>query len=210
MLHNIFSTVTHFFAAYGYWVVFFGVMLENAGIPVPGETVLLVAGFLAFRGQLELFPAILVGIAGATCGDSAGYWIGHVGGRRFVNRFIRKFAPAAAAFDHSEDLFLKYGQWAVFIGRFIAGLREFAGILAGLFRMPYSRFLLFNASGATAWAIAITTLGYVFGGQVKNLVKFLGRFDEYTLIAVGVSILVFVVIRLVKKWKRSANHQIPQ
>ena len=110
MAHTIFQTLSDFFSRYGYWVVFFGVMLENAGIPIPGETVLLFAGFLAYHGEIDLFPSILVAIAGATLGDSIGFLIGHYGGRPFVDRFIRRFPIVRKSFDHSQELFLKYGM----------------------------------------------------------------------------------------------------
>ena len=90
--HNVFQTLADFFSRYGYWVMFFGVMLENAGIPIPGETVLLFAGFLAYHEKLDLVPAMLVAIAGATCGDSLGFLVGHYGGRPFVDKVIRKFS----------------------------------------------------------------------------------------------------------------------
>ena len=178
MAHSIFQTLSHFFSTYGYWVVFFGVMLENAGVPIPGETVLLFAGFLAYHGRIDLLPSILVAIAGATLGDSMGFLIGHFGGRPFINRFIRKFPVARKSFDHSQALFLKYGQWAVFTGRFITGLRMFAGILAGLFRMRYRRFLIFNFSGALIWAIAITYVGYLFGNSWQLVEQHIVEFNE--------------------------------
>ncbi len=205
MLQTAFSTLSHFFADYGYWVIFFGVMLENAGIPLPGETVLLFAGFLAFHGELDLLPAILTAIAGATLGDTGGYWIGRSGGRPFVDKYLRRFRLVARPFDHSEVLFLRYGQWAVFVGRFITGLRVFAGILAGLFRMPYRRFLLFNFTGATAWAVAVTTLGYVFGNQWRRILHFLMRFDQITLIAIALGILAAAVVWGIRRLRKRAK-----
>lgn len=82
---SIFQILSHFFAEYGYWVVFFGVMLENAGLPVPGETVLIFSGFLAYQGDVRLGRAILTAIAGATVGDSLGYCLGRFGARRFTS-----------------------------------------------------------------------------------------------------------------------------
>jgi membrane protein DedA with SNARE-associated domain len=207
VVQTTFSTLSHFFAAYGYWVIFFGVMLENAGVPLPGETVLLFAGFLAYHGHLKLVPAIAVGIAGATLGDTAGYWIGHFGGRPFVNKLLRRFRPVARSFDRSEELFLKHGQWAVFTGRFITGLRVFAGILAGLFRMPYRRFLWFNFTGATAWALAITSLGFMFGNQWNRIVEFVKRFDQLTLIAIALALFLAAAVWGVRRLRGSDRPQ---
>lgn len=203
MAHTIFQTLSDFFSTYGYWVVFFGVMLENAGIPIPGETVLLFAGFLAYHGKIDLFPSILVAIAGATLGDSMGFLIGHFGGRPFVDRFIRRFPIVRKSFDHSQTLFLKYGQWAVFTGRFITGLRMFAGILAGLFRMPYRRFLIFNFSGAMVWSVAITYVGFLFGNSWELVEQHFVEFNEIVMAAVLVAILIGVTSYYLKK-KRSS------
>jgi membrane protein DedA with SNARE-associated domain len=199
--HTVFQDLADFFSRYGYWVVFFGVMLENAGIPIPGETILLFAGFLAYHEKLDLVPAILVAIAGATCGDSLGFLIGYYGGRPFVEKVFRKFSLVAKSFDRAQSLFLKYGQWAVFSGRFIAGLRVFAGILAGLFRMPYPRFLFFNFTGATAWAIAITYVGFMFGNSWELVQQHLKRLDEIVFVAVLLAILAGVIAYHVNRRK---------
>lgn len=199
MAHTIFQTLAEFFSKYGYWVVFFGVMLENAGIPIPGETVLLFAGFLAYHGKIDLFPSILVAIAGATLGDSMGFLIGHLGGRRFVDRFIRRFPVIARSFDHSQALFLRYGQWAVFTGRFITGLRMFAGILAGLFRMPYRRFLFFNFTGATVWAVAVVCVGFLFGNSWQLVQRYLVEVNETVMAAVAVVVLIGLISYYLKK-----------
>ena len=203
MAHTIFQTLSDFFSMYGYWVVFFGVMLENAGIPIPGETVLLFAGFLAYHGKIELLPAILVAIAGATLGDSMGFVIGRYGGRPFVNRFIRRFPLVRKSFDHSQELFLKYGQWAVFTGRFITGLRMFAGIIAGLFRMRYRRFLFFNFTGATVWAIAIIYVGFLFGNSWQLVEQHLMEINKIVMAAIAIAVLIGVVSYYFKKRRSS-------
>ena len=203
MAHTIFQTLGEFFARYGYWVVFFGVMLENAGIPIPGETVLLFAGFLAYHGKIDLLPSILVAIAGATLGDSMGFLIGNFGGRPFVDRFIRRFPVIARSFDHSEVLFLRYGQWAVFTGRFITGLRMFAGILAGLFRMPYRRFLFFNFTGATLWAIAIIYVGFLFGNSWQLVQQHFLEVNEMVMAAVIVAGVIGVTVYYFRKRRPS-------
>lgn len=204
MAHTILETLAEFFSKYGYWVVFFGVMLENAGIPVPGETVLLFAGFLAYHGKVDILPSILVGIAGATLGDSLGFLVGHLGGRRFVDRFIRKFPPIAKSFDRSQALFLKYGQWAIFTGRFITGLRMFAGLLAGLFRMPYRIFLLFNFTGATVWAIAVVYVGFIFGNSWQRVQRHFVEVNEIVMAAVALAVLMGVMVYYFRKRRRSA------
>ena len=203
MANSIFQTLSEFFARYGYWVIFFGVMLENAGIPLPGETILLFAGFLAFQGKLQLLPAILIAIAGATIGDSLGFWLGRYGGARLVNRYVRRIPWVAKQYDNAHRLFLQYGQWAVFTARFIAGLRVFAGILAGVLLMPYRRFLVFNFAGAVCWAMTMGTIGFTFGSNWARLTNFLTQLNWITLLLVGVGALALLLVRLLRRNHRS-------
>ena len=203
MANSIFQLLSDFFARYGYWVIFFGVMLENAGIPLPGETILLFAGFLAFHGRIQLLPAILVAIAGATIGDSLGYVLGRFGGIALFNRFFRRVPWVAKRFEQAHVLFLKYGQWAVFTARFITGLRVFAGILAGIMLMPYPRFLLFNFTGAVCWALVISSVGFLFGGSWNRIVDLLDQMNRITLIAVGAGILLAALIHTLRQRGRS-------
>ena len=196
MIESIFQILTEFFARYGYWVIFFGVMLENGGLPLPGETVLLFAGFLAYQGEIQLVWAVGVAIAGATLGDSLGYTLGRYGGNAFFDRYVRRFKFLARRFENSKALFVKHGHWAVFTGRFITGLRVFAGPLAGLFKMPYLRFLLFNFTGAVVWATAIGCVGFLFGNSWDNLVHVIKDFHRVTLGLVAVLVLVGLIVYL--------------
>ena len=203
MADTIFQTLSHFFQSYGYWVIFFGVMLENAGVPVPGETVLLFAGFLAFHGQLRLNRAILTAIAGATIGDSLGYAVGHFGGTALVRRLRGRFLMPARHYDRAQALVLKRGHWAVFVARFITGLRVLAGPFAGAFLMPYPRFLLFNFSGAVVWAITIGCAGFLFGSNWGRLVRLVKAADLVilALVVVGAVVAGFIYARRQKKRK---------
>ena len=203
MIESIFQTLTDFFARYGYWVVFFGVMMENGGLPLPGETVLLFAGFLAYQGHLQLVWAIWIAIAGATLGDSLGYALGRYGGNAFFDRYVKRFKFLALQFQNAKALFRKHGHWAVFTGRFITGLRVFAGPLAGLCKMPYLRFLLFNFTGAVVWATAIGCLGFLFGNSWHDLVHVIKDFHRVTLGLVAVLVLLGLIV-YVKRRARSS------
>src|SRR5690349_3652091 len=101
MADSVYQLLARFFAHHGYWVVFFGVMLENGGLPVPGETILLFSGFLAYHGHLSLSRAIVTGIAGATLGDSLGYLVGRWGGTALVRRYRGRFLVSARRFDRA-------------------------------------------------------------------------------------------------------------
>ena len=205
MAYSIFQVLSGFFARYGYWVVFFGVMLENAGLPVPGETVLVFAGFLAYQGDVHLSRAIVTAIAGATLGDSAGYFLGRFGGATLYERYVRRLRILRRRFERARALFRKHGHWAVFVGRFITGLRVFAGPLAGMFRLPYPRFLFFNFTGAIAWAITFGCLGFAFGSSWERLSLLVARFERAVLLAAVSAGLLAVAIYFARRRKSTVS-----
>jgi membrane-associated protein len=199
----LFQILSDFFARYGYWVIFFGVMLENAGLPVPGETVLIFAGFLAYQGDVRLSRAILTAIAGATLGDSLGYCLGRFGGAALYEKVVRRFRILARQFDRSQALFLKYGHWAVFVGRFITGLRVFAGPLAGTFRLAYLRFLLFNFTGAVVWATTFGCLGFFFGSNWERLSSFVRHLNRVVVAAALLSLVAVLIVQAIKRRRKA-------
>lgn len=202
---TIFQTLSEFFARYGYWVIFFGVMLENGGVPVPGETVLLFAGFLAHEGKINLERAIVTGIAGATLGDTLGYCLGHYGGKAFVEWLRRRLGFFARHFEKAQTYYLKHGQWAVFVARFITGLRMFSGLFAGSFNMSYLRFLAFDFSGAVIWATAICCVGFFFGSNWHKLIQLVKDFDSIVLTVAGLALIAGVVAYYLRKKKAGAK-----
>jgi membrane-associated protein len=199
--NSIFQILSEFFARFGYWVVFFGVMAENIGVPFPGETVLLFAGFLAYQGKMHILPAILTAIAGATTGSILGYLLGWYGGSPVVNRLLARFPRLRKRYDEAQTMFLKHGQWAVFAARFITGLRVFAGVLAGVLRMPFSTFLLFSFVGAVCWALVIGYVGFVFGSNWDRLVHFVGRLDRIALTVIGGIVVALFLVHLIRRKK---------
>lgn len=201
MAETVFHHLADFFAHYGYWTVFFGVMVENAGLPVPGETILLFSGFLAYHGHLNLWRAILTAIAGATLGDNLGYLIGRWGGTKLLRRLRGKPFFPARQFDSAQAALQRYGHWAVFAARFITGLRVLAGPFAGAFLMPYPRFLIANFSGAVLWAAVIGYVGFAFGGNWPRIVRLVKEADIVTLIAVAAAVIVWIV------WRRKGKGQ---
>ncbi|AFY73275.1 putative membrane-associated protein [Synechococcus sp. PCC 7502] len=182
---------------YGYGVIFLGIMLENAGIPIPGETITLVGGFLAGSGELK-YPFVLgAAVSGAIIGDSAGYWLGRWGGMNLVESVAKIFKIEAEEVVKAREKFTANSDRAVFFGRFIALLRIFAGPMAGLTGMPYRRFLFFNALGAISWGTIMTALAYFTGSFIPldKLIDWVLRFGIFALIA----LIVWVcVVRLQK------------
>lgn len=208
-MQTLFEKFVHLFILYGYWTVFFGVMLENAGLPVPGETVLLVASFLAANSDavdLKIEWIILISICGATLGDNMGYWIGRRGGRPFLNRHAKRFFIRKNHLERAERVFQRYGSWTVFFARFITGLRVIAGPFAGVLHLPWPRFLLFNFLGAVVWATTISLVGYFFGSEWPLLLKILKRFQ---LVALAVLVVLVVVLYLRHRVMRKKDSSAP-
>ncbi len=139
------------------------VLGECAGLPIPGETALIVAGGLAASGKLSLALVILVAATAAAIGDNIGYWIGRRGGRPLLVRDGFGATHRRAAVARADRVFARNGAGAVFIGRWIAGLRYLAALMAGATRMPYRRFVVANVLGAVGWAASVATVARVAG-----------------------------------------------
>jgi membrane protein DedA with SNARE-associated domain len=196
-LHNSLQLIEHYMLVYGYWAVFFGVMLENAGLPVPGETILLIAGYFASTGEFNIALVMVIAASGAVVGDNIGFAIGHHYGRGFLLRIGRFFFLTPKRLEHMENYFERYGNKTILVARFITGLRVFAALLAGASRkMPWRVFVLYNMAGALLWSVVITTLGYLFGASLPLLVKWVGRSGTILLIA---AIVMGVIVWRVRR-----------
>jgi membrane protein DedA with SNARE-associated domain len=203
-IHNSLQLIEQYMLAYGYWAVFFGVMLENAGLPVPGETILLVGGYFASAhpAQFNLIRVMATAAIGAVIGDNIGFAIGHHFGRPLLLRIGRFFFLTPKRIEHMENYFESHGNKTILVARFITGLRVFAALLAGASRkMPWRVFLVYNMAGAILWAVVITILGYVFGQSLPLLVKWVGRSGTILLIALVVIGLIIWRMRRHRKAK---------
>lgn len=171
---------------YGYWAVFIGIALENTGIPLPGETITVVGGFLAGSGELNYWILLVSAIGGAVLGDNFGYWIGKIGGWQFLLRLGRFFRIQEVQLKEARNQFSKNAPRAVFFGRFVALLRIFAGPMAGIAQMPYPQFLLCNFSGAALWASIMVTVSFFLGRLVPlhELVRWIAKFGFIALLLV--------------------------
>ena len=192
MTHSILDLLRSAVVHYGYWAVAGALLLENAGIPLPGETILLLASFLAYsEHDLRLSWIIVVATAVTTVGGSLGFALGYHGGRPLLDRYRIIFRIQDKTLARGERLFERYGSVTIFFARFVFGMRILAGPMAGVLRMPWRKFLLFNFLGAAAWVTAISSAGYLFGRHWGRLERALKRFD----IAV-----VIVVLLLIAFW----------
>ncbi len=180
--------VQHLAEEYGYGAVFTGVLLENTGMPIPGETITLVGGFLAGSDDLKYKWVLLSVIAGAITGDNFGYWLGRWGGWPLLTRVGNWFNIPEERLEQAREQFSNNAMQAVFLGRFVTLLRIFAGPLAGIAEMPYEKFLMCNAAGAVVWATALVSLAYFVGRLVslEQLLLWVSQFGIFALVAVGV------------------------
>lgn len=198
-LHNSLQLIVQYMNQYGYWAVFFGVMLENAGLPLPGETILLVAGFLCSEHHLNLGLVMIVAATGAVIGDNIGFAIGHHYGRGILLRFGRFIFLTPARLDKMTNYFASHGNKTILVARFITGLRVFAAILAGASHMPWRIFVVYNIAGAVLWSVVITTLGFVFGHSLPLLVRWVGWS--------GTILLVVAAAIGIVTWRHRKNRQ---
>ena len=182
---------------YGYLAVGGMLFLEDFGILVPGETVLLTAAFFAGFGQLNIILVIIIGIVSAVLGDNLGFVIGSYGGHPLVERYGKYVFLSKSRLKRSEEFFSKYGGRVVVIARFIDGLRQINGIVAGISEMRWVKFLVYNIIGATIWVVFWSLIGY-FGG---NHINFFLHFELFFTIA----LVVFVVARFIFKHYKKAK-----
>jgi membrane protein DedA with SNARE-associated domain len=195
MAHHMVDILRQAIVHYGYWAIAVALLLENTGIPVPGETVLLLASFLAYsEHELQLSSIIIVGTVAATLGDNLGYAVGRRGGRPLLERYRVLLCIRPATLERGDRLFAQYGAVAVFFARFVFGLRIVGGPLAGVLRMSWKKFLLFNFLGASLWVTAVATVGYLFGSHWARLVQDLKRLD--------ITVAIVVLLAAFYFWRR--------
>lgn len=180
---------------YGYLAVGGLITLEDFGVPAPGETVLIAAAFYAGLGQLNIFLVFIIGFIGAVLGDNIGFAIGHYGGRPLVERFGKFVFLTPERLDTAEGFFKRHGGKVVTVARFVEGLRQANGIIAGLSEMAWPRFLLFNALGAALWVATWSAAGYFGGNHIDTFL----HYQLYFTIAVVVLIIAYILFRVVKR-----------
>ena len=186
------ATLISLFARYGYLLIFGAVLLENAGVPAPGHTVMLAGGALAQQRQLWLPLVIATGAFAAVVGDNIGYIIGCRGGRALLDKYGHRFFVTPQTIDKAERFFERHGPKAVFLARFITGLQTVGALLAGVSRMRWWPFFGWNLLGAITWATIYALLGYLFGASWQALERWVGHAGLFlaALVAIGAAILV--------------------
>lgn len=194
VLHTLEPTLNQ----YGYLAVAGLVLIEDFGVPVPGETVLILGAVYAGSGRLNIVLVALLGFLGAVLGDNIGFAVGHFGGRRLVERYGRYVFLTPERLDRATRFFERHGGKIIVVARFIEGLRQANGIIAGTTGMHWARFLLFNAIGAALWVAVWTSIGYFSGSHINTIYNDATRYDAYLAIAVGALLLAYIARRVVR------------
>ena len=184
------ATVSALLQQWGYGLVFVAMLLENAGLPLPGETITLLGGYAAGSGHLNLLGVVAAATSGAILGDNLGYWLGRRLGWAVMLRLGRLLRQSDGQMEELRVRFLLHAGKSVFLGRFVAVLRVIAGPMAGAVGMPYRKFLLCNAAGALVWATTMVSLAWLGGRWIpfKSMAKGVVEF--------GLGVLVLVVLLL--------------
>jgi membrane protein DedA with SNARE-associated domain len=191
---------------WGYAAVALLLFLEDFGVPVPGETVLIAASVYAGAGRLNIVAVGVIAFVAAVLGDNTGYAIGRFGGRALVLRYGRYVLITEERLAKAEGFFHRHGGKIITVARFIEGLRQANGIIAGLSGMPWLRFLAFNALGATLWVATWTAVGYLAGDHITTIYDAVSRYSLYLLGAAVVLIILFVIRRR-RRSRRSRTHE---
>jgi len=184
VLHALEPTLDH----YGYLAVLGLVFVEDFGVPVPGETILLLSAVYAGTGRFNVLLVAVLGFCGAVLGDNLGFAIGHFGGRRLCERYGRYIFLTPVRLDRATEFFERHGGKVIVAARFIEGLRQANGIIAGTTGMRWERFLLFNMLGAALWVSVWVGLGYFSGSHIDTIYREATRYSTFLAIAAGLFI----------------------
>jgi membrane protein DedA with SNARE-associated domain len=190
--------------SFGYWAVLLFVMIEDFGLPVPGETVLIAAAVYAGTGRLNVIAVGVIGFAAAVLGDNIGFAIGHYGGRTLVLRWGRYVRLTQERLDKAEIFFQRHGAWIITVARFIEVLRQANGIVAGTTGLRWRRFLAFNALGAALWVGTWVSLGYLAGNHIDAIYRDITRYSYYLLIALALVLAAYIARHVLHSTRRRA------
>lgn len=189
---------------WGYGVIFLAMLLENAGLPLPGETVTLLGGYAAGSGHLNGLGVMAAAATGAMLGDNLGYWVGRRAGWGLIVRVGGLLRQSPEQLDRLREQFLRHANLSVLMGRFVAVLRVVAGPMAGAVGMPYRRFFLCNSAGAVLWAATMVSLAWL-GGRWIPFSRMVGGVVNFGL---GALLLLTVIVLLPKLFSVLERRQL--
>jgi len=195
-LPGVFGDVQPMLEHYGYLGVAGMLFLEDFGVPVPGEIMLIAAAVFAGAGQMNIAVVFLVAVLAAVVGDNIGYAVGHFGGRPLAERFGRYVFLTPERLDRAEDFFNRQGGKVVAIARFIDGLRQINGLLAGIAGMHWLKFLGYNALGAVLWVGTWCAVGFLAGEHIDEIYDQFERYKWFVIVALVIVVAIVIAHRV--------------
>lgn len=186
MHHGFGDAIVHSIEHYGYLAVALGILFEDFGLPVPGETLLITGAISASTGTLNIYLLLLLAWSGAVIGDNIGYAIGNYGGHHLLVRYGAGIGITSERLNHVESFFDRYGGWVIVFARFVVILRQFNGIVAGTVGMHWLHFLALNAIGAALWVGFWGMLAYWLG---KGVLVYVHELHQLTPVVVTLAVL---------------------
>lgn len=198
---------------YGYWAIALLLLLENIGVPViPGEVALIAGAVFAGTGRagLNIVVVAVIAIVTAFAGAEIGFGIGRLGGRAAVLRYGRYAFVREHHLERAEAGVARYGGLIVLVARFIVGLRELNGLIAGVTGMRWPRFVLYNAIGAVAWVGVWVSAGYVAGDHIATLYTTVTHYSLYLLAALAALLAAYLIMRVSRRRARSRRALPPE
>jgi membrane protein DedA with SNARE-associated domain len=196
---------------YGIWAIALLLLLESIGVPViPGEFAMIAGAIYAGSGRLNVVAVGVAGVIASFVGAEIGYGIGRLAGREVVLRYGKYVFIREHHLKRAEQVVSRYGGIVVIIARFIVGLRELNGIIAGVTGMRLATFTLFNAIGAVAWVATWVSLGYLAGDHIDGIYRDVSRYSLYVLIALVVALAAYITRRIMKRRSDQRKSEPPQ
>ena len=194
MIHEIANTIVSYIGDMGYLGIFLLMFLESTFFPFPSEIIMIPAGYLAFKGEMNLYIIILVGILGSVGGALLNYYLAMIFGRKFILKYGKYFFIKEVTLAKLDMFFNKHGEISTFTGRLIPGIRQLISLPAGLARMNIVKFSFFTALGAGIWVVVLVALGYLVGSNEALISEYLRSATLMALVS-AIVIVIFYVVR---------------
>ncbi|BCJ44055.1 DedA family protein [Actinoplanes ianthinogenes] len=196
---------------WGYLALAAVIGVESFGVPAPGQTIMVAASIYAGAGRMNIYVVALISFVAAVVGDNIGYWIGLRGGRKVVHRWGKYIFVTPERLEKAEQFFARRGNRIIVVARFIDGLRQLNGVIAGITKMPWKTFLLYNAIGAALWVGWWTTVSYLLGANLVTIIDHAHRYKwpAIALVVLAVATYVALHVRHVRRRRARAAASAP-
>jgi len=194
MIHQIAETIVQYIGDMGYLGIFLLMFLESTFFPFPSEIIMIPAGYLAYKGEMNVYIVVFVGILGSVTGALFNYYLAIHFGRAFILKYGKYFFIKEETLDKLEAFFIKHGELSTFNGRLIPGIRQLISLPAGLARMNIAKFSFYSGLGAGIWVIVLVVIGYLLGSNEELISEYLRSATLIALLCV-LLITIFYVVR---------------